>query len=54
MDLFTNCFPTRAPVPRGYRRDGWEGFGSQTSFVGGGKSEPEHPLARLRGNLFLL
>ena len=31
-----------------------EGFRSQTSFVGGGKSGPERPLARLRGNLFLL
>ena len=31
-----------------------EGFRSQTSFVVDGKSGPEHPLAKLRGNLFLL
>ena len=29
-----------------------EGFRSQTSVVGGGRSGPEHPLARLRGTLF--
>lgn len=31
-----------------------EGFRSQTSFVVDGKSGPEHPCAKLRGNLFLL